>query len=52
MSHCWICHYVSVNVFQKLSLIYTSKFSLTSPLVKEKLLAVHTSKFSLTSFPW
>ena len=34
------------------SLIYSSKFSLTSPLVKEKLSTVHTSKFSLTSFPW
>ena len=34
------------------SLIYTSKFSLTSPLDKENLLTVHTSKFSLTSFPW
>ena len=40
-----------------LSLIYTSKFSLTSGLVKENLPTVHTSKisltsFSLTSFPW
>ena len=35
-----------------LSPIYTSNFSLTSPLVKENLLTVHTSKFSLTSFPW
>ena len=35
-----------------LSPIYTSNFSLTSPLVKENLPTVHTSKFSLTSFPW
>ena len=34
------------------SLNYTSKFSLTWPLVKEKLSTVHTSKFSLTSFSW
>ena len=35
-----------------LNLIYTSKFSLTSPLDKENLPTVHTSKFSLTTFPW
>ena len=34
-----------------LSPIYTSNFSLTSPLVKENLPTVHTSKFSLTTFP-
>ena len=49
--------YVSLSLTGLLSLIYTSKFSLTSPLVKENLPIVHTSKFSLkrfslTSFPW
>ena len=40
-----------IGQIEALSPIYTSNFSLTSPLVKENLPTVYTSKFSLTSFP-